>query len=369
MLKIDSKVKSFSLPQKQNNQPNTQIPSKSTLEESIQPIFQPKEPKIEEEKQPDIKSIVKNYYSPIWENFEILNNIGSGSESWVNKIVHKRTKKELALKYIKNKEEKRNMNELKISFKLKNENIVRFLNYCCSKGDKSEIILMENAKFGNLRNFQYKSLKKTILSESLINFFANEILKGLLFCHRNKVAHMDLKPQNIVIDEYLHAKLIDFSISINYNDKNMNDKIKLPFKGTKFYMPLEIINSKTIEFKDINKVDSYALGVILYNLAFGYYPYDIKHEDNYETIEEKIKNNKLEIKNENNLSYDFIDFIKKLLKKDINERMSIYEAMNHHWIKGGNILYDEKEKMYNIYSFTTKLITDNIKEFNDYLLK
>ena len=369
MIKLDSKIKSFSIYQKPNNIPSTQIPSKSTLEVSEKPIPKPVIPKRDEEKQPDIKNIVKNYYSPIWENFEILNSIGSGSESWVNKIVHKKTKKELALKYIKNKEEKRNVNELKISFKLKHENIVRFLNYCCSKDDKSEIILMENAKFGNLRNFQYKALKKSVLSESLINFFANEILKGLLFCHRNKVAHMDLKPQNIVIDEYLHAKLIDFSISLNYGDKNMNDKIKLSFKGTKFYMPLEIINSKTIEVKNLNKVDSYALGVILFNLAFGYYPYDIKHEDDYDTIEEKIRNNKLEIKNENNLSSHFIDFIEKLLKKDINERMSIYEAMNHYWIKGGEILYDEKEKMYNIYSFTTKLITDNIKEFNDYLAK
>ena len=57
------------------------------------------------------------------------------------------------------------------------------------------------------------------------------------------------------------------------------------------------------------------------------------------------------------------------MKKDINERISLYEAMNHQWIKGGEILYNEKEKIFNIYSFTTQLITDNIKEFNDYVLK
>ena len=372
MMKIldDGKTKSFSLYQKPIIRENTQSPPSSTFEESIKPVLKPVLTKTKEEKQPDIQSIVKNYYSPLWESFEILNSMGSGSESWVNKIIHKKTKKELSMKYIKNKEGKRNVNELKISFKLKNENIIRFLNYCCSKEDKSEIILMENAKFGNLRNFQIKSLKRSVLSETIINFMANEILKGLVFCHRNKVAHMDLKPQNIVVDDYLHAKLIDFSISINYSDKNPNDKIRLPFKGTKFYMPLEIINSKTIEYKDINKVDSYALGVILYNLAFGCYPYGIKHEDNYDIINEKIKNNKLEFKNENNtFSKYFIDFVEKLLKKDINERMSIYEAMNHYWLKGGNILYDEKEKIYNIYSFTTQLITDNIKEFNDYLRK
>ena len=316
----------------------------------------------------DIKSIIQKHYIPIWENFEILDNIGSGSESIVNKAMHKKSKKEFALKYIKNKDEKRNLNELKIALKLKHENIIRFLSYSCSKQDKSEVILMESAKFGNLRNFQLKSLKRQVLSESLLCYFANEILKGLLFCHRNKVAHMDLKPQNVVIDDYLHAKLIDFSISVNYNDKNLRDKIKLSFKGTKFYMPLEIINSKTIEYRDINKVDAYALGVMLYNLAFGTYPYDVNYEDNYDQINEKIKNNKLEIKNENSYSKHFINFIEKLLKKDINERMSIYEALNHYWIKGGQILYDEKEKIFNIYSFTTQLITDNLKEFNDYLL-
>ena len=101
----------------------------------------------------------------------------------------------------------------------------------------------------------------------------------------------------------------------------------------------------------------------------GKYPYDIKYEDDYDIINEKLKKNKLEINNENHYSQLFIDFIEKLLKKDINERISLYEAMNHQWIKGGEILYNEKEKIFNIYSFTTQLITDNIKEFNDYILK
>jgi hypothetical protein len=166
MLQSETKNKSFSLLVKPNNKPNTQIPSKSTLDISVQPINKPVDQKIYEEKQPDIKNIVNKYYFPLSENFEILDNIGTGSESWVSKAIHKKTKRELALKYIKTKEEKRNVNELKISFKLKNENIIRFFNYCCSKDDRSEIILMENAKFGNLRTFQYKSLKKVILSEN-----------------------------------------------------------------------------------------------------------------------------------------------------------------------------------------------------------
>ena len=345
-------------------------PSYSTAEKSNQQNILIIKKEKEKEKIPDIKTILEENYKIIPENFEILDNIGSGSESWVNKIKHKKSKKDYALKYIFNKEKKRNINEIKIAQKLKHENVVRFFNYNYNKKDNSEIIIMENAKFGNLRNFQYKTLKRSVLSETLLCFLANEILNGLLYCHKCKIAHLDLKPQNIVIDEYLHAKLIDFSISKDYRDEKPNNKFSLSFKGTKYYMPIEVIKSKTIEYKDINKVDAYAFGVILYNLAFGMYPYDIKYDDNYDIIYEKISKNKLELNNANNsFSNYFIDFLEKLLKRDINERMSLFEAKNHYWIKGGELLYDEKEKIFNIFSFITQLIVDNIKSFNDYMAK
>ena len=165
----------------------------------------------------------------------------------------------------------------------------------------------------------------------------------------------------------MNAKLIDFSISIDYKNKNPKEKIKLPFKGTKPYMPLEILKKEYIEYGNINKIDTYALGVMIYFLTFGSFPYGIKYGDDYDKIKEKIENNILEIKNRNQFSKYFIDFIEKLLKKNIKERMSIFEAMNHYWVKGGKILYDEKEKTYNIYSFATQLMTDGVKEFNDYL--
>ena len=304
-----------------------------------------------------------------YDDFEIINYLDSGSESKVYKLLNKKRKKEFALKYIyNNKNNKKNLNELKITSKLKNKNIIDFYSYFSSKQDNYELYLMENARYGNLRQFQIKTLKRSVLSESMLGFLAYQILNGLYYCHRSKIAHMDLKPQNIVMDEFLNAKLIDFSISINYGDKNLDDEIKLPFKGTSFYMPLEIINSKVIKYKDINKVDLYGLGVILYNLAFGKYPYSLEYEDeqNYKIISKKI-NKKLEIKNENKLSSYFIDFITKLLESDINKRINIYEALEHPWIKGAKILLDEKENTYNINPFVINLITDNIKNFNDYI--
>ena len=72
---------------------------------------------------------------------------------------------------------------------------------------------------------------------------------------------------------------------------------------------------------------------------------------------------------ENDMDYSkyFLDFLSKLLKKNINERMNIQEALNHYWIKGNKLLLEEKEKCGNASIFLTYLITDHIKNFNDYI--
>ena len=230
---------------------------------------------------------------------------------------------------------------------------------------------MDYAKYGNLRNFQKKTLKRKYFYESKICFLAFQILKDIHYCHKCKIAHMDIKSQNIVIDDYLNRKLIDFSIPKNYKNRNNDDEIKLPFKGTNFYKSKEELNSEKIKIKDLNKVDLYAFGVVLYNLAFGTYPYGLCRvdENNYDIILEKIENGKLIFPNTTDYSSHFLDLISKLLEKDISKRIDIYEALNHYWVKGANILLDEKEKYNNIGIFISYLLTEHIRLFNNYIKK
>lgn len=320
-----------------------------------------------------IKSVkIENFIKAFNEkgDFFFQECIGSGSESYVYKILLKKSNKIIAGKIINNQDGKaKNINEIIISKLLKHQNIIDC--YGCFKLKENELdcLLIECSKYGDLRNFQNNILKRNILSETFLCFITFQILEGLKYLKTCKIANLDLKPQNIIIDEYLNVKLIDFSISIDYS-KITSKKIVLPFKGTNFYMAPEVLSSKMIETKDLGKVDLYSLGVILYNLAFSSYPFDLKREDSndYKGIHNKIMSNEIEIK-DNSFSPQFIDFIKKLLEKDISKRININQALNHYWVKGAKILYEEKEKLYNAGSFLSLLITDQIKEFNDYLYR
>lgn len=329
--------------------------------------------KIEKEKLLDIKyinNILSKEKPEIVENIEIKEYIDSGSESRVYKSMVKNNKKFVAMKLILRNNKKINKHEIDISRKLKNKNIINFYGYSEIVKNELDCMIIEYGKFGNLRYFQKKLLKKYCLSESFLCYIAYQILNGLKYCHTHKVAHLDLKPQNIIIDEHLNVKIIDFSISMDYS-KIKKSQIQLPKRGTSFYIAPEIFSSQKIDIKDINKVDLYSLGILLYNLAFNSYPYDLSYDDmdDYNKIYKKINNNNLIIKKNKYYSPQFNDFLSKLLQKDINKRININEAMNDYWIKGANILFEEKDKIWNCNNFLIYLCSDSFKNFNDYIHK
>ena len=125
-----------------------------------------------------------------------------------------------------------------------------------------------------------------------------------------------------------------------------------------------------INIKNYHKIDLFSLGIMLYRLAFGFYPFNLQREDvdNDDIILSKI-NSDFKVENiETEFSKYFIDFLNGLLEKDIKKRINIYEALNHPWIKGAEILLEEKETINNATIFLTSLITDNFMKFNSYIL-
>ena len=259
-------------------------------------------------------------------------------------------------------------NEIIILMKLNHNNIIKMYGYSAGKDNDISFIMMEKCKC-DLNNFHYKLLNRRISTESLLNIISSQILNGLKYLYKSNIIHYDIKPHNIVINDYLEVKIIDFSVSQDIS--NLNDKeIKLKYRGTTFYMAPEVIKTKTIKLKDFHKIDLFSLGVLLYTFAFGEYPFNIKNEDanNDDVIYNKIMSD-WKVKNINGTEYSshFLNFLNGLLEKNIEKRMNINEAMNNYWVKGSTILLEEKENIYNVNCFLSNLITDHFLKFNEYL--
>eukprot|EP00555_Chaetoceros_dichaeta_P002494 CAMPEP_0198251964 /NCGR_PEP_ID=MMETSP1447-20131203/2614_1 /TAXON_ID=420782 /ORGANISM="Chaetoceros dichaeta, Strain CCMP1751" /LENGTH=672 /DNA_ID=CAMNT_0043937099 /DNA_START=104 /DNA_END=2122 /DNA_ORIENTATION=+ len=130
------------------------------------------------------------------------------------------------------------------------------------------------------------------LNEQEVVIVAEQILRGVVYLHRNGVCHQDLKLENIL---YEHSgtdasiRLIDFGISEKYDQ---NGKLRMT-SGAVYTMSPEI-SSGTGPYTE--KSDVWAVGVIVWVLLAGDYPFLRRDDD----LKNKEKRDAL-----NNADYDY----------------------------------------------------------------
>ena len=323
-----------------------------------------------------LENYLKDNYPSFFENFELSNYLSRGSSGHVYRGVYKQNKRLVAIKIMKNKfkndkeKEKaisRMEQERKISTNLHNINVMETYAYVNINEDYNFCVL-EYGKNGDLEFFIRNLLKKIIISETTTNYFAKQILDGLEYLHKKcKIVHMDIKPGNIIVDSGLSAKICDFSVSCSYSNFEPENLVRFPFVGTGKFMPPEIIAKANMKIKEAEKIDIYSLGVTLYCLFYGKYPYNLEEIEgkDYDKILRQIQTKKLEFPEKRKISLKFKDFLGKCLEKDYKKRIGIREAFNHPWIKASKAIFDEKENLGCLENFLIKMITDNISNFNE----
>mgnify|MGYP003294463942 CR=1 FL=1 len=111
--------------------------------------------------------------------------------------------------------------------------------------------------------------KRGVLGEAEAMGYIKQIASALGFVHSHNRLHLDVKPQNIMIDQSGKAVLIDFGVSKQYDEVNGENTSTL-LGCTPGYAPIEQIGNGVVRFYP--SADIYALGATLYKALTGVTP-------------------------------------------------------------------------------------------------
>ena len=160
----------------------------------------------------------KNNNLPQIRNYQLIKKIGEGSYGKIYLAENIKNSSLCALKIIDKtfleilgKTEDAFIEQYML-IHLKNKNIINL--FSCFQTKQKLIFVLEYLKNGNFQDYlkQIQS-KNGILSYETSKFYLAEILNILLLFQQKNIAHLDLKPSNMLLDERLHLKLIDFATS------------------------------------------------------------------------------------------------------------------------------------------------------------
>ena len=165
---------------------------------------------------------------------------------------------------------------------------------------------------------------KGALSEDETKKIFKQIYEAVCYIHSQNIIHRDLKPNNILFldKERTQVVIIDFGISGMANG-NQREKIKA---GTTSFLPPEIASGE--EFSSNQKLDIWAMGIILYLMVEGSYPFDGK---NTKEIITAILKNRLEFNKKIKISQPLKTLIGGMLEKNYRFRIDDDSELFNKW--------------------------------------
>eukprot|EP00268_Persea_americana_P024871 TRINITY_DN2425_c0_g2_i5.p1 TRINITY_DN2425_c0_g2~~TRINITY_DN2425_c0_g2_i5.p1 ORF type:complete len:233 (-),score=36.39 TRINITY_DN2425_c0_g2_i5:420-1118(-) len=191
----------------------------------------------------------------------------------------------------------------------------------------------------------------------ICRFYAAEVVVALEYLHCQGIIYRDLKPENVLIQSNGHVSLTDFDLSCltsckpqlllqNTTDKKKHKKRQLPpifvaepmrasnsFVGTEEYIAPEIITGAG----HTSAVDWWALGILLYEMLYGYTPFRGKtRQKTFANILHKDLKFPLSIP----VSLHARQLMHHLLHRDPRNRLASFEGANevkqHPFFRGVN---------------------------------
>ncbi|XP_058119247.1 serine/threonine-protein kinase fused isoform X1 [Anopheles ziemanni] len=261
------------------------------------------------------------------EKYALSNLIGEGSFGKVYKAVDKTSKSIVALKIINKRgrsgrDIKGLRGECEIQRNLQHPNIIRMVE---SFETNNEIVVVTEYAKTDLHTV----LRDGSLGESKTQRITYDLISALYYLHSHRILHRDLKPQNILLDRNMCAKLCDFGFARNMT---MGTHVLTSIKGTPLYMAPELLEARPYD----HHADLWSLGCIIYEMLAGEPPFSSTSMIHLVRL---IRNHY--IKWPSFLTANCISFVQGLLQRDPTQRLNWDGILAHSFVKGHVVIIDE----------------------------
>ena len=259
--------------------------------------------------------------------------LGKGATASVRLIYNKKTKKQYALKTIQmskvlsKRKREAFRREVDLIRALDHPNIIKIVEtFTDAHGDFHLVLPYCTGR----ELFDYLvSRSPARLPESEVWGFAKNMLGAINYLKKNHVVHRDIKLENYMFtseSENASLVLVDFGFSQSMTAKGKKIRKRA---GTLYTMAPEVFNGVGASYP----ADVWAVGVVVFVLLFGQYPFGPGNSTRDEMILDIRENPPVFPDHKAIISEELRDLLMKIFDKNPDKRITAWQALKHRWLK------------------------------------